>query len=521
MKFKEIAIKKIKAKDNVREDISKTSIEGLVQSIKEQGMLQPILVKINKDGYDLIAGFRRLAAAKALKLESVPCVIEDIDEKDRKQVQLVENIQREDLNPVDEAIALSDLLKTNKIDDLAMMIGKTKKFVSDRIKVLSLPMLVTDALRSKKITIGHAIVIARIPNKKGQIEMCKDILSDRMSVATAESNLNNFSKRLEYAPFDRTGCKGCVYNGVNIKDLFDKDVELKGQCMNPECFDKKVKEHIVVRKAYWKEKKISVMTKDQYHSNDEYNKWKHVQNYEVSTIGKDAYKEEMKKGENVMVVIGEEGREELYIKKSVWNTLAKRNKLPAGKSSKGGIDPMKQQRDKVKQDNRVDETKRRFLIARLEKAATETQLDRIILEILFGSEHGTDKTIAGFLFQQGLIGKTKKENENFEVRYNIDEMLCKARHSAIVKEQSAVANRAIKHHDTDYLVAMGTEVKVNMSQFRIDEEYLGKITKDGLLKLVKEFKIKTPDKFESKSKGDMVKWILEQKINQVPKELLK
>lgn len=517
MKFKEIEIAKIKAKDNVRTEIPKASIEGLVQSIKEQGILQPLLVKINNDGYDLIAGFRRLSAAKALKFDKIPCVIQDIEDKDRKQVQLVENIQRENLNPIDEAAALSDLLKNHDIEDLAMMIGKTVKFVSDRIKVLSLPMLVIDALKAKKISMGHAIVISRIPNKKAQIEMCREILSDKMSVVQTEANLDRYSKRLGYAPFDKTQCKGCIHNGVNIKDLFDKDVELKGQCMNAECFVKKMAEYILTRKAYWKEKKVPVMSSDQYHSDNEMNKWHSVSSYEVQEIGKDVFKEEMNKGENVAVVIDDTGREQLLMKKSVWKTLTK--KKSSGGKITGSVDEVaKKQREESKKHNRVDGTKRRFLIAKLEKNASEDQLHRIILEILFGSEHGNADTISAFLIQQG-IGKKKKEN--FEVRYNIDEKLCQIRNTAIVKEQLAVANRAIKNHDTDYLEAMGKEVKVDMLQFRLDEDYLMKHTKDGLHKLAKEFKLKTPATFGMNSKGDMVKWILGQKINQAPKELLK
>lgn len=515
MKFKEIEITKIKAKDNVRTEIPKTSIEGLMQSIKEQGIVQPLLVKILKDGYDLIAGYRRLAAAKALKLDKVPCVIEDIEEKDRKQIQLVENIQRENLNPVDEAAALSDLLKLHKIEDLAMMIGKTQKFVSDRIKILSLPMLITDALKAKKLSMGHAIVISRIPNKKGQIEMCRDILSDKMSIIQAESNLERFSKRLEYAPFEKTACKNCVHNGINIKDLFDKDAGLKGQCMNPECFDKKVKEYIAARKVHWKEKKVPVMSKDQYHSGNEMSKWHSVSSYEVQEIGKDVFKEEMKKGENVAIVLDDSGREDLLMKKSVWTALTKRSKK--GKITGSTDNVMKKQRDKAKQDNRVDETKRRFLIAGLEKNASSAQLSRIILEILFGSEHGTEETVSEFFVKQGLM---KKKAQNCETRWKIEELVGQSKISAVEKEHYAVARRAIQKHDTDYLEAMGKEVKIDMSQFRIDEEYLTKHTKDGLLKLMKEFKLKSPDKFESKSKGDMIKWILEQKINNAPKEVM-
>lgn len=517
MKFKEIEIADIKPGNNIRTDFSKDALTELMHSITEKGIIQPLLVKTNKDKYELVAGGRRFAAAKELKLNKVPCVIKDISEDEIPHIQLVENIQRENLNPIDEAAAISDLLKVHDIDDLAMMIGKTPKYISDRQKILSLPMLVTDALKLKKLSVGHAIVISRLNNKKLQIELCREILSERMSVSCAESALSHYTKRLEYAPFGKEDCKTCVHNGTNIKDFFDKEASLKGECMNAECFNKKLKEYISARKQDWKNRKIPIISREQYYSSDESNKWHSIADYEISAVGREAIEEEMNKAENIAVMMDDAGQETVLIKKSTWKVLARRKKS-GGKKGVITDEEARKQREVVRRHNRVDETKRRFLIAKLEKYASGVQLNRIILEILFASEHGTEETLSEFFVKQGLM---KKKAQNCEVRWKIEELLSQSRSSMIEKEQFAVARRAIKKHDTDYLVVAGNEIKVDMSQFRMDEEYLAKHTKDGLIALVKELKLNKPDKFDAKSKKDMVAWILGNKINQVPKELLK
>ena len=164
MKFKEINIKSIEIKDNVRKDLTPASITELMQSIKEKGIVQPILVKaIKEDKYNLIAGFRRIMAAKGLGLQVVPCVIEDIADEDRTQVQIVENIQREDLNAVDEAVALSSLSKKHKIEDLALMIGKTTLYVNQRLILLSLPLDISNfmAMESWFVSIDALFAAAR------------------------------------------------------------------------------------------------------------------------------------------------------------------------------------------------------------------------------------------------------------------------------------------------------------------------------------------------------------------------
>jgi len=125
MDYKNINIKDIKADDNIRKSIAKESLEGLMQSIKEQGIIQPLVVRKLKDNtFDLIAGFRRLMAAKELNLSNVPCVIRAAENDEIVELQLIENIQRENLNPIDEAKAIQELAKDHTVADLIPMLGQ-------------------------------------------------------------------------------------------------------------------------------------------------------------------------------------------------------------------------------------------------------------------------------------------------------------------------------------------------------------------------------------------------------------
>lgn len=523
MKLEKVKIESIVADENIRSKITEASIEGLVSSIKENGLLQPILVRMKDGKYDLVAGFRRLAAIKLAGIAEVSCIIEEITDEDRTQVQLVENIQREELNPIDEAKALQGLLLKHTIDDLAMMVGKTKLFIQQRQHLLDLPIIIQTALRDKKISAGHGIVIARLNNKNARIEFFEDIIVERLSIASAERQLDKYSSRLEYAVFDKAQCKTCMHNGTNQKDLFDPDVALKGNCLNTECFKDKVKAHIDARKKLLKEKKISIISRDDTYGNEKgKNEMHSISTYDIETIGKEALRKEISEAKNVAVVFNNEtGAEQLYLNKSTFRTLTKR-KNAAEKVGKGSSnDPeeaARKERQAHKKISRVDETKRRFLISQLVKKATKEQLNRIVLEMLFGTERSQSETISAFLIKQD-IAKNKKPN--YEVRHNLFNTLSECEDDDVKLEISRIARDNIESHDTDEIILMAEEIKINMNQFVIDEEYLSKFTKAELMSLSKDFKLKAPLKFEAEGKPEMIAWILKQGIKDVPKELTK
>jgi len=522
VKFKQLNITEIIADDNIRSKITKESIEGLMQSIKENGILQPLLVRLVDNGkYNLVAGYRRRAAAMGAGLDTVPCVIQDIREENRETVQLIENIQREDLDTIDESLAIKQIVDKYGVEDGAMAIGKKPLYITQRIKLLDLPKIIKEALTAKMISVGHGIVLSRLVDSKVQVNMFKEIVSEKMSVKQAENELDNYTQRLGNAAFDKTQCKDCVHSGINQGDFFDEDSELKGECLDKECFAKKVKEHIASRK---KETGVTVLTVDEY--NDNYNKWESLNGWSAEDdLGKASIKRLIESGENVSVMFDDvTGSETFYMNAPAYKGLVKKLKqlkMSKGKKKNGKDEEPIDERALAKKANRISETQRRFLIERLEAKATPTQLHRVILEIMFNADKISGMDIYEFLVAQGKMKSSEEGSCNHMVRWDIEKQLANCDEKAIKSEIFSAARRNINRHDTEYLIATAKEIGIDMSQFRIDEEYLKKFTKDELIKMGKEVKSAIPKDVQKKSKKDMIDYILERKLAIVPKELLK
>lgn len=523
MKLLQLKLDEVQAKSNVRQDMESAEMNDLVNSIKEKGIIQPLIVRLVDEKYDLVAGFRRLAAAKKLGLPNVPCVLQEIDDADRTSIQLIENIQREALNPIDEAVAISDLSKKHKVEDVALMIGKTRDYVEKRIKLLSLPGDIIEGIEKKVISAGHGVVLTRLVNKKAQVKLYNEVVSERLSIAQTESRLSDYSRRLDNVQFDTTECKTCKHSGSNQKDFFDEDADLKGHCLDEACFEKKQREHISNRKKLLKKEGVRILSDDEYRK--EIGKFKSISTWERKEILDEDWKKEIAEKKNIAVYFRDD-EEIVLMEEKTYQRLAKRAKQvkkAAEKSADGKVDDDKmaaqsaRERAKQKQITRVDDTKRRFYIAALNKSLTPAQSDRIILEALLEHEPGNGKTISTFLIRAGVMAKEKL---NYEIRTDLPALLSQVELGQIRVEIGIIAKRYIDNHTTEELEAFSSEIKVDMKQFKVDKEYLEALTKDGLDDLCKEFKLKTPDKFDTLGKGAMIDFILTQKLG-VPKELSK
>jgi len=179
-----------------RKTFDETALMELAQSIKEQGVLQPILVeKIADDEYSIIAGERRYRASKLAGLEKVPVIVKDFTDLQRLEVSLIENIQRENLNPIEEAKAYSYLLQEAGIkqEELAQRVGKNRSTISNSIRLLQLPEPMQDALLRGKFTAGHARAILSVVNPADQEILYRRMLEQDLSVRATEqlaSDLN-------------------------------------------------------------------------------------------------------------------------------------------------------------------------------------------------------------------------------------------------------------------------------------------------------------------------------------------
>ena len=169
-----------------RVNISEDELENLTASIREKGVIQPILVKLNDHKkYEIIAGERRYRASlKADKL-SVPCIVLDIDDKDAYELALIENIQREQLNPIEEAIAIDKLIGKYSYtqDTIAQQLGKSRAHIANVLRLLSLPQEIQDMISNKELTMGHARALVK---KENAIELAKEIIDNNLSVREVE-----------------------------------------------------------------------------------------------------------------------------------------------------------------------------------------------------------------------------------------------------------------------------------------------------------------------------------------------
>jgi len=516
--LKFLKLKEIEQGDNVRSKFSKDSILSLSQSIKENGVLQPLLVMKSDDKFKLIAGFRRYVAAELAGLSEVPVQISEIE--NIEETQLIENLQREDLGPLDEAKAYKKLLDEHTIDDLTVMIGKGKWHVAQRLSLLSLSLKAKEAMSKGLISAGHGTTLARLKNPKLQDELLKDIISDRLSIQQTEVRLEQYSGSLANAPFDKKDCANCISNGAKAKDLFDGELSLKGVCLNKDCYGLKTKEFLVKRKADLSTKKFHVMDRDKFHSDEVHQKAKPIAEYNINDIGNEAFKENcLKPCEDFLVVLNKDGAEDKFcLKVSCWKRLAKLKASAEKSKGKGKKDeePEKSSADEDRAPVRIDETQRRFMLDKLRRMINDKLMLTVSLEALFASESGNGRTIGKFLKSVGLA---TKEDQNWQVRRDLASQLYALSDKEAKGGLFDAVSMRLEVYSTEDLIALGKFFKVDTSMFRVDEEYLNKRTREGLMKLIKEFELKAPEDLEKKPKIDIVGFILAAKVDRAPKEV--
>ncbi len=185
-----LEIQKIKANpEQPRQTFSEESIEELAQSIKEKGILQPVIVSKKADGYILICGERRLRAATKCGLEKIPAIIKDLAPQEFLEWGLIENIQREDLNPLEEAQAYYKLMEQNALsqDDVAKRVGKNRATVANMIRLLRLPEPVREMLASGRLSSGHARALLGLLTPEHQRQLAKRIAEENLSVRQVEA----------------------------------------------------------------------------------------------------------------------------------------------------------------------------------------------------------------------------------------------------------------------------------------------------------------------------------------------
>jgi len=167
----------------------KDQMEDLSSSIKEQGVIEPILVRMRSGKYELVAGERRWRAAKLAGLATIPSIVKEFSDQQSLELAIVENLQREDLNPLDEAEGFQKLIGEFKLtqDEVAKKVGKNRTTITNLLRLLSLPEKIRQAIRKEQITAGHARALLAIADEKQRMETFKKILDSNLNVRDVEA----------------------------------------------------------------------------------------------------------------------------------------------------------------------------------------------------------------------------------------------------------------------------------------------------------------------------------------------
>lgn len=181
--------------DQPRKSFDETQLSELSDSIKQNGVLQPILVRKKGDKYEIVAGERRYQASKLAGLKEIPAIVREIDDAEVFQLALIENLQRSDLTPIEEARGYRQLLDTKGLtqEGLAKILSKSRSAIANTLRLMDLPQEVQEMMEEGQITAGHARAILAVPTEEGRIKLAQKVVAENLTVRQTENLAPLFS----------------------------------------------------------------------------------------------------------------------------------------------------------------------------------------------------------------------------------------------------------------------------------------------------------------------------------------
>lgn len=236
---------------NPRKFFDNYEFQQLVVSVQAEGVIQPIVVRPVTDGkgYWIVAGERRWRAANEAGLIEIPAVVRKLSDREARLIATVENSQRADMSPSEEAVAARDVLTDcggDKGEALRLLGWSCVKFDA-RLLLLHAAPEVLDALTERKIKLGHAELLSQLPSDFQTATLAK-ILENGYSVAELKIRLSSFALELSKATFDKSGCNGCPHNSSVQSSLFEEHIN-EGRCANRACYEQKTEAAMLEKKA--------------------------------------------------------------------------------------------------------------------------------------------------------------------------------------------------------------------------------------------------------------------------------
>jgi len=233
-----------------RKTFNEKSLQLLADNIEVMGVLQPITVRSSSKGHIIVMGERRYRASKLAKRKTIPCIVRDFDSNIISEVQIIENLQRQDVEPIEEAEAIAMLLEKYAAEEIATRIGRTVKFIYGRIKLANLIAGFRPFVRNKEMTLSMAITIAVFPEEDQKVFL--EGMGENFKAHYISHALKNKMFDLQDAPFDLTdeklipkagACTLCPFNSVNQGSLFGDDKQI---CTKSSCFSSKKSKALLI-----------------------------------------------------------------------------------------------------------------------------------------------------------------------------------------------------------------------------------------------------------------------------------
>ncbi|MCI5722217.1 MAG: ParB/RepB/Spo0J family partition protein [Firmicutes bacterium] len=224
-----ININDIKPNENQpRKNFDENKIAELAASITEHGIIQPLVVRRNKSGYEIVAGERRWRASRKAELKEVPCIIRDFDDEQNMLIAIIENMQREDLNPIEEAEGLNQMIKTYGMtqEEVSKSVSKSRPYITNALRLLKLPENIQSMVTEGKLTTGHARALIPVTDQKMQLDICNRIINEGLSVRKVEDLVSKLGQPKK-KPAKKVKNANTIHVENELKNLYGTRVNIK------------------------------------------------------------------------------------------------------------------------------------------------------------------------------------------------------------------------------------------------------------------------------------------------------
>lgn len=205
------------------------SLDELAESIKEHGVFQPIIVKKSIKGYEIIAGERRVRASKKAGLTKIPAIIRNLNDEQMMEIALLENLQRENLSAIEEAVAYKSMIEKLSLtqDELSKKVGKSRSHITNILGLLRLPEEVQKMVANNQISMGHARVLSKLEDNQKIIEMARDIVDKKIPVRELEQETEKETKKVKIERHAKPVNKDFKYVEELLREKLDTKVRIK------------------------------------------------------------------------------------------------------------------------------------------------------------------------------------------------------------------------------------------------------------------------------------------------------